>query len=82
MCLYNANTDCIVSVEDKERMQEVVSPRPNLFPRAYTKVVPRVERAHIVQEFCTTGTELFETYIIQLSSREIDPLPKTEDRSR
>ena len=62
-------------------MHKVVAPRPNSFPRTYAKIVARVKQAHIVQEFCTTGTELRETYIIQHPSREIDLFPETENSS-
>jgi hypothetical protein len=62
-------------------MHKVIAPPPDLFPRTDTKVVARVERAYIVHKFRTTGAELFEAYIIQLSSRVSDNLPKTEDRS-
>ena len=82
MRLFNGNTDRIISVKEEERVHDVIGPGPNLFPRAYAKIIARVERPHIIYELCTTGTELFETYIIQHSSREEDCFPKTQDRSR
>src|SRR5947209_7222444 len=79
MCFFNGNPDGIQPREKKKRMHEVVTPRPNLFPRTDTKVVARVERAHIVHKLRTTGAELFKSYIIQLSSSIKNRLPKTED---
>src|SRR5207248_9651123 len=81
MCFFNGNADCFLSgvVENKERMHNVITPRPNFFPRTYAKVVARVKRTHVVYELCTAGIEVPETYIIQHSSREIDLLPKPED---
>lgn len=65
---FNGNAGRIFSVEEKKWMHDVVSPRPNLRPRAYTKVVAPIERAHVVHELGTSGAKLFETYIIQLAS--------------
>jgi hypothetical protein len=79
MRLFNGNPDGIRSVKNKEPMHKVVAPRPSFFPRTYAKIVASVKGANIVQELCTTGTELCETYIIQRPSREIDLLPKTEN---
>ena len=60
-------------------MHEFIAPRPNLFHTRLYKVVPPVERAHIVQELRTTSTKLVQPYIIQHSSGVIDLLPKTEN---
>src|SRR4051812_15950385 len=81
MCFLNGNPDGIHPFEKKERMHEIVTPGPNLFPRSDAKVVARVERARVVRELGATGAELFETYVVQLSSCVENELPETQNCS-
>ena len=47
-----------ISLENEERVHEVVGPPPDLFPHSHAEVVARIECTHVVQEFCTTSAKL------------------------